>query len=305
VAQSDQFSISDADALLELIYSDPNGRIVIVGGQAVNFWADRYARDEPRLLAYRPFTSRDLDLLASIANAYRLASDARSAVEKPRAGAASPVLANVEVRTGRVVRSVQFLKAVRGVTNPEIDANAVQFEVGHVKISVADPITMLKSKLHNVVDLDQRGRNDRNHVEILRLCVPLFLERQLSAAEEFDAAARDCLRNMQRIIKLSRLPIARRIGQFDWNALIPIARLTRATDRRQRCSERNSWNGGCSRLMGSVKRVSNEGLEPLSTRRICQTSTGKNEPVSKRFQMVGFKGPSQEKSTGDIFRFGY
>ncbi len=27
--------------------------------------------------------------------------------------------------------------------------------------------------------------------------------------------------------------------------------------------------------------------------------------MSKRFQMVGFKGPSQEKSPLDIFRFGY
>ena len=69
MAEADKFSVSDADALLELIYSKPSGRIVIVGGQAVNFWADRYAPDEPGLLVYRPFTSRDLDLLASIANA--------------------------------------------------------------------------------------------------------------------------------------------------------------------------------------------------------------------------------------------
>jgi hypothetical protein len=27
--------------------------------------------------------------------------------------------------------------------------------------------------------------------------------------------------------------------------------------------------------------------------------------MSKRFQMVGFKGPSQEKSSSGIFRFGY
>jgi hypothetical protein len=71
VAASDDFSVSDADALLELIYSSPSGRIVVVGGQAVNFWADRYSPDKPELLAYRPFTSRDLDLLGSMANAYR------------------------------------------------------------------------------------------------------------------------------------------------------------------------------------------------------------------------------------------
>jgi len=232
VTESEHFSVGDADALLELVYSKSTGRIIIVGGQAVNFWADRYAADEPALLAFRPFTSRDLDLLAGIANAYRLASATKSELERPRRGAASPVLANVEVKTGEVVRSVQFLKSVRGVTNREIEDNAVQFDIGEVKISVADPITMLKAKLHNLVELDQRGRNDRNHVEVLRFCVHLFFERQLAAAEETDAAARECLRNMQRVLELSRSAIAKRIDRFDWKALIPIHRLKQTRDNR-------------------------------------------------------------------------
>ena len=143
-------------------------------------------------------------------------------MEKPRRGAASPVLANIEVKTGGVVRSVQFLKSVRGVTNREIADSAVPFVVGDAKIYVADPITMLKSKLHNLIDLDQRGRNDRNHVKILRLCVPLFLERQLTAADETDAAALQCLRNIQRILELSRSAIARQLGEFDWKTLVPM-----------------------------------------------------------------------------------
>jgi hypothetical protein len=78
-------------------------------------------------------------------------------VEKPRRGAASPVFANIEVKTGGVVRSVQFLKSVRGVTNREIDDNAVPFVVGDAKIYVADPITMLKAKLHMWLSLISEG----------------------------------------------------------------------------------------------------------------------------------------------------
>lgn len=232
MAETGKFSVSDADALLELIYSKPSGRIVIVGGQAVNFWADRYTPDVPELLVYRPFTSRDLDLLASIENAYRLASETHTALQRPRRRTASPVLANLEVKTGAVLRSVQFLKSVRGVTNREIDDNAVEFARGDVRILLADPITMLKAKLHNLVELDQRGRNDRNHVEILRLCVSLFLKRQLAAADETDAAARHCLRNIQRILRLSRSPIAHKVARFDWQTLIPIDRLTQARNAR-------------------------------------------------------------------------
>ena len=173
------------------------------------------------MLAYRPFTSRDLDLLGSITDAYRLASKTHSVVEKPRRGAASPILANIEIKTGGIVRSVQFLRSVRGVTNREIDDNSVPFVVRDAKIYVADPITMLKAKLHNLIELDQRGRNDRSHVEILRLCVPLFLERQLTAANETDAAARQCLRNIQRVLEVSRSAVARRLEEFDCKALVP------------------------------------------------------------------------------------
>jgi hypothetical protein len=138
VAGSDDFSVSDADALLELIYSIPSGRIIIVGRQAVNFWADRYAPDKPELLAYRPFTSRDLDLLGSIADAYQLASKTHSVVYEGQHRLSSPIL-----------------KSVRGVTNREIDDKAVPFVVGDAKIYMTDPITMLKAKLHKLVELDQ------------------------------------------------------------------------------------------------------------------------------------------------------
>jgi hypothetical protein len=230
VAGQAQFSLADADALLELIYSKATGRIVIVAGQAVNFWADRYASEDSRLPNLRPFTSRDLDLLGEIANAYRLASETQTPLEKPRKSAASPVLANINIATGNLIRAVQFLRSVRGVTRREITDNAIPFERGDVKFYVADPITMLKAKLHNVAELDQRGRSDARHVEILILCVPLFLKKQLSSADETDAAARECLRNMQRVIELGHARVAKHAmmaKRFSWSVLLPIAELGR------------------------------------------------------------------------------
>lgn len=234
-AGSDHFSVTDADALLELIYSKATGLIVVVAGQSVNFWADRYSTDEPRLSEFQPFTSRDLDLFGSIANAYRLAEEAHAKLQQPRKSSASPVIANVDVATGNVVRSVQFLRHVSGVTNAEITKNAVPFRRGEVTVYFADPITTLKAKLHNLVALEQRGRNDAKHVEILRLCVPCFLDGQLAAADETDAAAKQSLRSIQRVLKLSESTIARQIPaerQFDWKTLIPIRRLNKVRHRR-------------------------------------------------------------------------
>jgi sulfur carrier protein ThiS len=235
VADRARFSITDAEALLELIYSTPTGLIVVVAGQAVNFWADRYINEDPRLRVLRPFTSRDLDLFGEIANAYRLASETHVPLEKPRRSAASPVLARVSIPTGHLIHAVEFLRFVRGVTNREITNNAIPFERGRAKFHVADPITMLKAKLQNVADLDQRGRSDERHVKILMLCVPLFLAKQLLSADETDTAARECLRNMQRIIALSGAPVARRVmkgKRFKWSKLLPIAGLERVKNAR-------------------------------------------------------------------------
>jgi hypothetical protein len=231
------FNIADADALLELIYSKPTGRLVVVAGQAVNFWADRYSAREPRLALLQPFTSRDLDLLGTLANAIRLAKEAHAPVEQPpqpKSGA-SLVVANVKVETGNFIRSVQFLRHVRGVTNDEITQNAIPFTIGEVTVHFADPITMLKAKLHNVVELEQKGRQDAKHIEVLCLCIPFFLSALLTAADKTDEAARESLRTIQRVLRLSESPIARRIPakiRFDWTKLIPVKRLEKVRNSR-------------------------------------------------------------------------
>ena len=48
-----------------------------------------------------------------------------------------------------------------------------------ITLYFSGPITMFKAKLHNLVELSQEGRNDARHVEILRLCIPVFLRAQL------------------------------------------------------------------------------------------------------------------------------
>jgi hypothetical protein len=44
------------------IFHDQGVEAVIVGGQAINFWAEAFQVEEPELQQYYPFTSADLDL---------------------------------------------------------------------------------------------------------------------------------------------------------------------------------------------------------------------------------------------------
>ena len=56
-----QTEIRDFRKVLEIAFA--NGKSIIVGGHAVNFWALLYLeRIERELRQFRPFTSKDLDL---------------------------------------------------------------------------------------------------------------------------------------------------------------------------------------------------------------------------------------------------
>src|SRR5207245_11363408 len=46
---------------------------IVVGGDAVNYWAKLYLPRDPRLRSHLPFTSKDLDVIGSEASARRVA----------------------------------------------------------------------------------------------------------------------------------------------------------------------------------------------------------------------------------------
>lgn len=49
---------------------EPN---LLIGGQAVNYWAERYASADPQLEKLRPFTSQDIDFKGTRADVERIA----------------------------------------------------------------------------------------------------------------------------------------------------------------------------------------------------------------------------------------
>ena len=54
-------SLSDYAELLALL-SERGEEAVIVGGHAVNLWAEMFAEEESELASFLPFMSEDLDL---------------------------------------------------------------------------------------------------------------------------------------------------------------------------------------------------------------------------------------------------
>jgi hypothetical protein len=66
------FSLSQFSAVFKL--RDADGQpYVIIGGQAVNYWAERYLSTEPQLAELQPFTSEDIDFKGGHADVERIA----------------------------------------------------------------------------------------------------------------------------------------------------------------------------------------------------------------------------------------
>src|SRR5688572_25158838 len=55
-----RFALQDFESVFTV--KDTHGKpYVLIGGQAVNYWAERYESIEPELQSLRPFTSLDID----------------------------------------------------------------------------------------------------------------------------------------------------------------------------------------------------------------------------------------------------
>src|ERR1041385_935085 len=83
--ESPQRLTSFADCL-ELLkaFNQGDAPAVVVGGQAVNFWAEMFAETEPELARFRPFTSADLDLHLPDASAQLVLRARTASVEAER-----------------------------------------------------------------------------------------------------------------------------------------------------------------------------------------------------------------------------
>lgn len=73
------------EVLQEIIHhASPSGGAFLVGGQALNFWADRYSGAAPELDSYGPYTSKDVDFFGTVDAARKLATSLGGGVRVPR-----------------------------------------------------------------------------------------------------------------------------------------------------------------------------------------------------------------------------
>jgi hypothetical protein len=167
-------------------------KLVLVGGQALKVWMDRYG---VKLPAKIPYVSRDVDFLAeSAADAEAVrrlarALGGRAVFPKRRAALTSLVGQAVKDISEDEVFNVDVLHRVFGAED-DLRARAVELRLPQVKLRVMHPLDVLKSRLDNLSGLTEK-QNELGKAQLrASIGVARAFQREAAATENTPRARR-------------------------------------------------------------------------------------------------------------------
>jgi hypothetical protein len=190
--------------------------VFIVGGQALNMWAERYASRVPHLSEFGPFTSKDVDYFGHRQAAQKLADALGGEVDFPSLDdVATPSTAIVRaVIAGRPVL-IDFINGVLGIRRTDrLQRDAVELEFpmynqdrpgsGMLLVPVMHPVHCLMSRIANVLSPATRRNDDvaLRQLHAAPLVVEAYIYEALEAGD--DREATDCVQSIHRYLKTDK-----------------------------------------------------------------------------------------------------
>lgn len=225
------FSLSEFSDVLALRDTAGNP-YVLIGGQAVNYWAERYLPTEQELASLMPFASMDIDFKGNREDVLHIARQLGLQPVFPPKVALTALAGVVPLRMRNLSTAVEVVRRLPGVPTKK-ETPAIQAEWNGTKIRVLDPISLLACKLELAATVSQRGRQDVTHLRILIPCVRAFLAELLNEVELRRLSSRAWLKIAGQVQKLLRSQRARRIQKshhLDWLGIMPHGALLRSRD---------------------------------------------------------------------------
>ncbi len=207
--------------------------LVIVGGQAVNIWAERYLDVEPQLTDFRPFTSKDLDVLGAERDLEEIARVTGAKKLKSLRKIFVPTVGVLEISRGGVVLKVEILKRIYGATTQDVLAGAVVLKRGALTLRLIDPFTLLETKIENAANLPQETRQDVKHVRMMIFCLRGLLREAVGQVAAGAMSGRQCVVALERTLQIIGSPSAKKLGAqhgIKWLAALPLQELAASKD---------------------------------------------------------------------------
>ena len=191
--------------------ADLDRDLVLVGGQAVNFWAFVYEGRVPALAQAGPFASRDVDFCGDRRTvrlcAQRLGGRARVSTlddATPNSGTV------VFVDSAGVRRSLDILSAPFGLSASEVRDTAIAVDIlddagksTGVRFHVMHPVLSMESRVHNVAGLADAYDTERGRTQLRAsiICAHEFMRDVLDGGFELDNPQRTVLKLNERVFR--------------------------------------------------------------------------------------------------------
>lgn len=222
------FSLQQFSEVLKI--RDADGQpYVLVGGQAVNYWAEHYSSTDPQLEKLRPFTSEDIDFKGSHADVQRIARQLDLNPSYPPKVQMTALVGFISFQIGDLKSAIEVVRRIPGISATATPA--IQAEWEGKMIRVLDPISLLACKLELAATVSQKNRQDVAHLKILLPCVRAFLSELLQRVEIGRLPAKEWLKVANQVLKLTTNHRARKIAskhQVNWSEILPLTAIAKS-----------------------------------------------------------------------------
>lgn len=210
---------------------------VLIGGQAVSYWARRYAQSSPVLREMEevvPFVSKDIDFQGrkEACLAFARALGCRARVPGLHESFGSLIAGKFTVVVAGHPVEIEILRRVPGLTDLEVEKLSVLDRVGSHGVRVLNPAALLIAKAWNVAHLSQEDRWDAEQLLIMIPVVRLFLGQLLVQVGENQQRLRGLLRLIERLLGFAEKPLGRKVARnsgVDWSQLLPYTLIAAST----------------------------------------------------------------------------
>ncbi len=206
---------------------------VLIGGQAVNYWAEHYLAAEPALQKHVPFTSGDIDFRGNRDDVRHIAGQLDLTAVFPDKVSMTALAGAIPFKIGKERSNIEIVRLIPGVPVLTVDAMAIGAEFSGQQIRVLDPISLLLCKVNLSLTVSQENRQDVAHLKILIFCVRGFLRDALLTVETGNAPAKGWLGAINKLAKLAKSTQGRKAAEkfeIRWSDILPLPEIAKAKD---------------------------------------------------------------------------
>lgn len=108
------FSLQQFSAVFKI--RDAAGQpYILIGGQAVNYWAERYLSTEPQLKPLQPFTSEDIDFKGRSEDVQRIARQLELPPSYPPKVQMTALAGTISFQIGGLKSNIEVIRRIPGL----------------------------------------------------------------------------------------------------------------------------------------------------------------------------------------------